>query len=453
MDEGASLVLRPSLIIIRPMRFIDALKNAGDAFMNTLNNKGSQAEDDADQTLKNDQDQVEDKTTEDTMNNPIDEGAEKEESTSEDNEPPVDSVVEDNPDVSQMATAPVVKSTNKPDLDKPEIRLKTSASLGDNSYVVGFSIQGRSHIMMGTPCQDYHAFENLGKGWFVAITSDGAGSAREAARGSKANCELATRLIKQLLAERKWIENEYLPSEKEWYIEIKNIFEVIQAVITRSASSQVESYKEELDRKLKSLIDLELKEEDPETRTKLQNKIETLKDSIKTPLEARDFNATIILLLVSPKGMMAAHIGDGRMGYLSNDGKWKSLMTPHKGDEASSTVFIPNNWNRQLDVPIFKMSDVFLPETRIVEEYPKAFVLMSDGCESFSWTCKVYDKEKNYYYDRNEPFERFLTPLINAIGEIKDKDKRIDEMIEIINIGTVGGKKEQDDRTMLLGVL
>ena len=99
------------------------------------------------------------------------------------------------------------------------------------------------------------------------------------------------------------------------------------------------------------------------------------------------------------------------------------------------------------------MSDVFLPETRVVEEYPKAFVLMSDGCESFSWTCKVYDKEKHYYYDRNEPFERFLNPLISAIGEIKDKDKKIDEMIDIINIGTIGGKREQDDRTMLLGVL
>ena len=99
------------------------------------------------------------------------------------------------------------------------------------------------------------------------------------------------------------------------------------------------------------------------------------------------------------------------------------------------------------------MSDVYLPETRVVKEKPKAFVLMSDGCESFSWTCKVYDKEKNFYYDLNEPFERFLNPLIDAIGGIEDKEQRVNDMIDIVNVGTVGGRREQDDRTMLLGVL
>lgn len=404
------------------MRIIDAFKNARKAFMETLNDNGLQTED-VNTTVSDKQDKVSD----------IDTDVNIQQIGSNDKGAGLDA--------------------DKHILDKPEIRLKTSISLKGGGYITGFSIQGRSHILMNIPCQDYHAFEDLGDGWFVAITSDGAGSAREAARGSKANCELAVRMITQLLTERKWKEKAYLPTEKEWYIEIKNIFEVMQAIITRSASSQVKSYKEEQENNLKLIVEQESKEENPENKAKLQKEIARLKDSIQIPLEARDFNATIILLLVSPKGMMAAHIGDGRMGYLSNDGKWKSLMTPHKGEEASSTVFIPNNWNRQLDVPIFKMSDVFLPETRVVEEYPKAFVLMSDGCESFSWTCKVYDKEKHYYYDRNEPFERFLNPLISAIGEIKDKDKKIDEMIDIINIGTIGGKREQDDRTMLLGVL
>ena len=92
-------------------------------------------------------------------------------------------------------------------LDNPEIRLRTAEYLPSGGYVLGFSIQGRSHIMNNIPCQDYHAFEDLGNSWLLAITSDGAGSAREAARGSKANCELAMRLVKQLLDEKKWKKN------------------------------------------------------------------------------------------------------------------------------------------------------------------------------------------------------------------------------------------------------
>ena len=435
------------------MKFIDALKNASGVFFDTL--KMPQAVE-IDSTVQEELEEVEDsEIKEETPQDPTDEKDELEVEEPGRNDEDTKTFVtkeEENTAHTDKETS-VAALTDKPDVDTPEVRLKTSVSFGENGNITGFSIQGRSHILMNTPCQDYHAFEDLGKGWFVAITSDGAGSAREAARGSKANCELAVRLIKQLLTERKWIENAYLPTETEWYIEIKNIFEVIQAIIARSASAQVESYKEEQEKKLELLKEQEEKETNPENKAKLQKEIDALKESVHTPLEARDFNATIIVLLVSPQGMMTAHIGDGRMGYQAKDGSWKALMTPHKGDEASSTVFIPNNWNRQLNVPIFKMSDVFLPETHVVREYPKAFVLMSDGCESFSWTCKVYDKEKNYYYDRNEPFERFLNPLIDAIGNIEDHDKRVDEMIDIINIGTIGGKKEQDDRTMLIGIL
>lgn len=339
------------------------------------------------------------------------------------------------------------------DLDNPEVRLKTSITLPNNGYVTGFSIQGRSHIMMGKGCEDYHAFENLGDGWYLAITSDGAGSARESARGSKANCELATRLVKQLIEQRKWQENSYMPTEIEWYIEIKNIFEVMQTIIIRSAASQVDSYKQDQETLLTKLQEQEANETDVNKKMKLQIQMDDVKDNIAKPLEARDFNATIILMLITPQGIMTAHIGDGRMGYLTQDGKWKALMTPHKGEEASATVFLPNNWNRQLTVPIFKMSDVFLPETHVIREYPKAFVLMSDGCESFSWTCSVFDQTKNIYYDRNEPFERFLNPLIDALNEVNTEEERVTDMIDIINIGTTGGKKEQDDRTMLLGVL
>lgn len=310
------------------------------------------------------------------------------------------------------------KDTQTQDFNNPEVRVKTSIDIDDNSFIVGMSIQGRSHIGAGTACQDFHSFTTLAPGWYLAITSDGAGSARESARGSKANCESASKLVTHLVNERKWIETNYLPSDKEWYIEIRNIFEMIQELIIRKVGS-----------------------------TESMNA-----QASGEPLKPRDFNATIILLLMTPRGMLTAHIGDGRMGYLSATNEWIPLMTPHKGDEASETVFIPNNWNRQMQVPIFTMSNAFLPDTKVIEERPKAFVLMSDGCENFTWQCTAYDKEKQKYYDPNLPFEGFLNPLIDEMNAIKECDKRVERLIDIINIGTTEARKEQDDRTLLLGV-
>lgn len=420
-------------------KILKAIKNASDAFLDALNSQT--LSENAIQDLKERSDEGKDVKLDDN----IKQSKMEDDTNNQINIVDVEPTVEDN--ITKVNKSDDI-SELKLNLDTPEIRLKTSEELSSGGYVVGFSIQGRSHIRSGMPCQDYHAFEDLKDGWLLAIASDGAGSAREAARGSKANCDLALRLVKQLISEKKWKENNYFPTDKEWYIEIRNVFEVMQAIVMRSAASQTDKQK-----KLLSDLENEYQQTNNEKKDEILKQLIELKEEMKTPLESRDFNATIILLLISPQGMMAAHIGDGRMGYLSREGIWKSLMTPHKGDEASSTVFIPNNWNRQLNVPAFTMSNVYLPDTCVVKELPKAFVLMSDGCESFSWTCKLYDKEQNFYHDHNVPYEKFLNPLIDQLNSIEDKEERIIEMIDIINIGTTGGKKELDDRTMLLGIL
>lgn len=380
-----------------------ALKNVWTSFMDTLL----------------EQDQLEDASESEY----IDKGNERDElkddrSIDTDNKNKVDNK-KDTDDQTNNAMNLDNQDDNSESERKHEVRLTTSVNLETGGYVLGFSIQGRSHIGENVPCQDYHAFENLGGGWLLSIVSDGAGSAREAARGSKANCEMAMTMIKKLLKDKGWKENNYLPTDKEWYIEIRNIFEIMQAVILEKTVELASDYKKQHG----------------------------------VGLEARDFNATILTLVVTPKGMMAAHIGDGRMGYLSVSGEWKSLITPHKGEEASATVFIPNNWNRQMCIPAFTLSDVYLPDTCVVGERPKAFVLMSDGCENFSWVCKEYDKEKNYYFDKNKPFPKFFNPLMDFLNEKREDTRRVDYFIEAIDTGTVGGRRERDDRTMLFGVL
>ena len=101
-------------------------------------------------------------------------------------------------------------------------------------------------------------------------------------------------------------------------------------------------------------------------------------------------------------------------------------------------------------MPVFKMSDVFLPDTCALQEKPKVVVVMTDGCENFTWKCMNYDKEKKYYYDENEPFSGFMNPLLDEMNAIDDSQCKLGRLIDIINVGTIGGKKEQDDRTFLM---
>ena len=236
-------------------------------------------------------------------------------------------------------------------------------------------------------------------------------------------------------------------------MEIRNIFELIQAIIQSSATKQAASYAETKQKELAEAEEALKNATSNAKKSKLLKRVNTLKVDVQKPLEARDFNATIVLMLITPQGMLTAHIGDGRMGYLDADGNWKALMTPHKGDEASATVFIPNNWNAQREVPAFTMSDVFLPEVKVIKELPKAFVLMSDGCESITWRYYAQDKETGRYYDPNEPFAGFFKPLLDEMNEAADAETRVNRLIEIINVGTSAGRQEQDDRTMIFGIL
>ena len=217
-----------------------------------------------------------------------------------------------------------------------------------SAYVLGASLRGRSHEMHETQCQDYHAFESIGNGWYIFSVSDGAGSAKCAERGSKANSSFAVKLVKELLEQKQWVERNYFPSELEWYIESRSIFERIKLII-RTKVSELEG------------------------------------DYVET-----DFNATLLMAIVTPQGVLCAHVGDGRMGLLTQENEWIATMTPHKGEEANQTLFLQSGWTSPR-VPAFNVGGVYVPETRVFVGIPKAIVLMTDGCEALSecFSCSV----------------------------------------------------------------
>ena len=221
----------------------------------------------------------------------------------------------------------------------------------DEWIIVGASVQGNGHIATNTPCQDNNKYEYLGNGWGIAITSDGAGSAKNSHVGSGIVVNRAMIHFKNLIKKEEWIKKDKLPTEVRW---TKLSYQVLKLV-----HDELESFAKTKECDFKSL------------------------------------SATVIVVIHSPTGLLVTHVGDGRAGYKDMDGEWHSMITPHKGEEANQTIFLSSEfWN----IPFYEMSGVMVPEARIIKEKVQAFTLMSDGCENTSWKFNQYDESTEKYY-------------------------------------------------------
>ena len=274
--------------------------------------------------------------------------------------------------------------------------------------VVGASVQGNGHKSSGLPCQDSCAYEYLGEGWGIAMTSDGAGSAEHSDIGSKITIARTMHYLKHLLEEERWIEKKELPTDNTW----------MRLVV-------------------------------PELR-KVRDDIYGF--SVKNNIEYKSLSATLIVVIHSPYGLLVAHVGDGRAGCRDKEGVWHSIITPHKGEEANQTVFLTSGF---WDPPSFILSGVMVPETRVIRQPVSAFTLMSDGCENTAWLFNQKDENTGHYYDPNKPFPKFFDPLIISLNN-ESRDGAPEEDIEsnwssFIEEGTRGFVAESDDKTMILG--
>ena len=293
---------------------------------------------------------------------------------------------------------------------RPQLQTEKFAIENNEWIIVGASVIGRGHIESNMPCQDSNSYASLGNGWGIAITSDGAGSAKHSHVGSKIVVTRAKAYFEQLILASSWYKNNILPDDITWS---KAAFKALKAV-----RDDMQKFAEEKQAKLES------------------------------------FAATVIVVVHTPMGLLVAHIGDGRAGYQDKSGTWHSLITPHKGEEANQTIFITSDfWN----IPFYEMSGVSVPETRVIRESAKSFVLMSDGCEHTSWDCNLYDADKGIYYDPNTPHVAFFNPLIETLKEHRTERlpfiDRSEKWSNYLDKGNKSFIKETDDKTMILGTI
>jgi len=287
----------------------------------------------------------------------------------------------------------------------------TTFAIDANKWiVVGASVIGNGHISAKLPCQDSHKYESLGESWGIAIVSDGAGSSEYSHVGSRIVAERGIVHFKALIEKEGWLKNNELPSDAKW---LQTSYSTLKAI-----------------------------RNDMEAFAKAQN------------ISLKSLYATVIVVIHTPEGILATHIGDGRAGYKNQKDEWKALITPHKGEEANQTIFLPSDfWH----FPNYVMSGVLVPESVVIRERPFAFTLMSDGCESSAWQYYTKNEKTGKFYDPNEPHPAFFDSLSETLYSfhkdkiaLKEQEKK---WANFISEGNVSLKNEPDDKTMILGVL
>lgn len=314
-------------------------------------------------------------------------------------------------------TPPIIVSNQAQSIETKSFSNISGNNFKSNSktkdwYVVGASCIGKSHIANNKPCQDNHYCENWGNGWGFAISCDGAGSAANSHLGSEfIATKVAAKIFKEWISNNGFIKKSNLPEDEIWS---KAGMAIYQQIFT------------ELD-----------------------------KYSNTNQIELGSLASTIIAIVYSPIGLLVSHIGDGRAGFCNEKGDWKSIITPHKGEEANQTLFITSTaW---LNDPTLKVSNVSVPECRVIREKPTAFTLMSDGCEAHSFDCSKMDLETNVWHDPNVPSQKFFAPLAEQLKSMNNHNvpfqQAIGEWKKFLEEGTNGLKDEPDDKTLILGIL
>lgn len=312
------------------------------------------------------------------------------------------------PDPQQPTTPPSSMVLEKKKQPSDRIRLFTETKT-DNILLYGMSIQGIGHIGDNIPCQDYHQVEilNAKKNIGIVVISDGAGSAKNSAEGSKLVCESSIKYLKMAIEKLQWNDLKNLPDEKLWNKVVREVIRLVQIDLNEKAKT--------MECELKSLA------------------------------------ATFILLYFTPENTFLAHVGDGRAGVKTDDG-WKAILTPHKGEEANQTVFISNEILYPADL---KISGVFIPETLVVEKPISAFILMSDGCEDGLWTKnrkEILPDGDFRYVTLNQPFAPAIEKLIQVIQDKQFENQKEEVLFQFLDRYNNNLKSEVDDKTVCLGI-
>lgn len=268
------------------------------------------------------------------------------------------------------------------------------------------SVIGSSHILENLPCQDSSKVEYLVDSDFViAAVSDGAGSCENSHLGSHFLVDYAIEKVAITAKLKGWLDEPSLINDDIWRLEAFNIFSEL--------------------------------------------KRELLLKSQELNIEFKTLSATLIILISNGDYTACAHVGDGRAAIRNDQGEWKSIITPTKGEEANQTLFITSDlWDNVEELNYFGTFFYSYPIT--------AFCLLSDGCERASFEILKYNESEDKYFDPNLPFKPFFEPNYSNLIKMNSANlgqEKINELWgKFLKNGTPALANETDDKSLILSV-
>ncbi len=275
-------------------------------------------------------------------------------------------------------------------------------SNNQNWYVTAASVAGKGHVERDLPCQDAHHYTPAGRNWMVAAVADGAGSQTHSEYGSQLACQQVVKLLSESVVHHKWVQTSTIPDTRTLNLVVSNIIVTVLAELNVKAA--------ELGVDIKSLA------------------------------------CTLMAVVGTEHGLFGFQVGDGRGCYLDNDGIWKPLFVPFRGEFANETIFLTSSPLIGGDineyVTVFRFEGDKLP-----------FALLSDGCEMASFECHIVDDETGHFSDPNRPFPGFFNPILQTLRSMADKNTP--EVVnhnwaQFLDSGTERLSTESDDKTMLV---
>jgi hypothetical protein len=282
---------------------------------------------------------------------------------------------------------------------------KTNKSETNLWLVVGGSATGKAHLANNTPCQDAFCNGRINSKWYISVVSDGAGSYEHSHLGSAFATKNAVAVFKDMLKDEPLLRDNSIPNAAQWRdMAITGLSFVYDNMRTYA---------------------------------------------VEKGIHYKSLGCTIILALYSSDAFLIAHIGDGRAAVKTGKDKWIPAMVPFKGEEMGATTFITS------DATWYEASKRI--GASVIRQSIKAFALLTDGLETYTFSCNKKKDDSNSFYDPNEPFSAFFDHNTYWIKHLHSTGKTTmqieDTLSSYLHDGHPAIAGEGDDKTIVMGAL
>ncbi|MEY2985136.1 MAG: hypothetical protein RLZZ568_1753 [Cyanobacteriota bacterium] len=247
---------------------------------------------------------------------------------------------------------------------------------------------GSFHVETGLPCQDYGAYQPLGKDILIGAVADGAGSAKHSDLGAKVAVETAIQFIIDRVDEQNAGHQALAENGSE---------ETLSAIFERFF---------------------------PLLLTKVDKGLHAVAQ--KSNVEFPDLATTLLVFIATSQWLAAMQIGDGFILVKPVGGAYQLLFRPDKGEYINETTFVTSA-NALADMQI-----------RVLAEPLEFVCAATDGVEKVAINYATW-----------QPFPPFFQPLEQYLQQ---SDNPLDEDLKEFLERKELNDRTTDDKTLLLAV-